>query len=121
MSDDGKLIRRLLEGLSVGDPMSQVVVALAVGAVAYAMWRLVRAEDPPVSRGDWVRLISIVAAGAGAIIGILGLVAAVSFSVEAGQHLALFGSAVFFTGFLVALVSLTIDLRSELRGRERGD
>jgi len=121
MSGDDTLIRRLLAGLSVGDPMSYAVVAIAVAAVAYAMWRLIRAEDPPVTGGDWVRLIAIVAAGAGAIIGILGLVAAVSFAAEAGQHAALFGSAVFFTGFLVALVSLSVDVRSELRERRNSD
>jgi hypothetical protein len=117
MSDDGSFIRRILEGLSEGDPFSYVAMAVAVGAVAYAMWRLVRHEDPPESTADWVRLISIVAAGAGAIVGILGLVAEFSFASGLGQHVALLGSALFFSGFLVALISLTVKARSRLRGR----
>ncbi len=86
--DDGRLIRRLLEGLSEGDPFSYVVIAIAVGVVAFMMWRLLREEDPPQTRADWVRLIGIVAAGAGAIAGLLGLVADVSFAPGVGQQAA---------------------------------
>lgn len=121
MLDERQLARGVLEGLKDGNPFSWIVVALAIGAVTYAMWRLLRHEDPPSTRGDWVRLISIVAAGAGAIIGILGLVAEVYFAGQAGQHLALFGSAVFFLGFLIALVSLSVQVRARLRGRASGD
>jgi len=118
MSDEGRLIRRLLEGLGEGDPFSYVVVALLVGLVTYAMWRLVREEEPPQSKTDWTRLIAIVSAGAGAIIGILGLVAAFAFDSRIGPHLALLGSALFFLGFLVALILLTVEFRS--RWRENG-
>jgi purine-cytosine permease-like protein len=113
--DDGRLIRRILEGLSEGDPFSYVVIAIAVGVVAFMMWRLLREEDPPQTSADWVRLIGIVAAGAGAIAGLLGLVADVSFAPGVGQHVALFGSGIFFAGFLVALVSLTVKARTRLR------
>ena len=79
--------------------------------------RLLRDELPPKSRIEWVRLISIVVAGAGAIIGILGLVAEFSFAPGTGQHAALLGSASFFGGFLVALISLTIELNQKTRNQ----
>lgn len=116
MSDEGELLRRLLEGIGHGDPFSYVVVALVVALVTYAMWRLVREEDPPESTADWVRLIAIVSAGAGAITAILGLVAALASESGFGPHLALAGSALLFLGFLVALISLTVKLRDTLRG-----
>jgi len=115
--DEGRLLQRLLEGLGEGDPFSYVVVALALVTVAYMMWRLLREELPPASRIQWVRLISIVAAGAGAIVGILGLVAEFSFAPDIGRHAALFGSAIFFAGFLVALISLTVELNARMRGQ----
>ena len=77
--------------------------------------RLLRDELPPKSRIEWVRLISIVVAGAGAIIGILGLVAEFSFAPGTGQHAALLGSAFFFGGFLLALISLTVELNRKTR------
>lgn len=118
MSDDGGLIRSFLEGVGKGDPFSYVVLAIAVGAVVFAMWRLLREEEPPQRRSDWVRLIAIVAAGAGAVAGLLGLVADVSFAPGTGQHIALLGSGVFFAGFLVALISLSLEARRRLRQDE---
>ena len=113
---EGRLIRRLLEGVGQGDPSSYIVVALAVALVTYAMWRLIREEKPPESRSDWVRLIAIVTAGAGAIMGILGLVGAFAFDSAIGSHVALLGSALFFVGFLVALISLTVEIRARIKG-----
>lgn len=116
MPDEGRLLSRLLEGLGEGDPFSYVAVALVLGLVAYATWRLLREELPPRNRIQWVRLISIVAAGAGAILGILGLVATFSFAPDTGQHVALLGSGFFFVGFLIALISLTVELNAKMRG-----
>ena len=116
MPDEGGFIRRLLEGIGEGDPFSYVAVVLVVGLVTYAMWRLVREEDPPTTRSDWIRLLAIVAAGAGAITGILGIVAAFAFDSRIGPHLALAGSSLFFIGFLVALISLTVKLGNLMRG-----
>jgi hypothetical protein len=116
MPEEERLLERLLGGLGEGDPFSYVVVALALGMVAYATWRLLRDELPPRSRVEWVRLISIVVAGAGAILGILGLVATFSFAPRTGQHLALLGSGFFFVGFLVALISLTVEVNAKMRG-----
>ena len=118
MPDEGGLLRSLLEGIGEGDPFSYVAVVLAVGLVTYAMWRIVRGEFPPSSRSDWVRLIGIVGAGAGAIMGILGIVAAFAFDSRLGPHLALVGSAMFFLGFLVALISLTVDVRAHFRDED---
>lgn len=117
MPEEGRFLESLLEGLGDGDPFSYVAVVLALGAVAYAMWRLLRDELPPKSRVEWVRLISIVVAGAGAILGILGLVATFSFAPRMGQHVALLGSGFFFGGFLVALISLTVELNTRMRGQ----
>lgn len=117
MPDEGRLLQRLLEGLGAGDPFSYVAVAIALGVIAYVMWRLIRDELPPRSRIQWVRLIAIVTAGAGAILGVLGLVSTFSFAPQLGPHVALLGSALFFGGFLVALISLTIELNARMRGR----
>lgn len=117
MPEEGKLVYRLLEGLGEGDPLSLVFVALMLGLVGYAMWRLVREELPPGSRVQWVRLISIVVAGAGAILGVLGLVAEFSFAPSIGRHAALAGSLLFFGGFLAALISLAVELSTPTRGR----
>lgn len=117
MPEEGRLLERLLGGLGEGDPFSYVAVALALGGVAYMMWRLLRDELPPKSRIQWVRLMAIVAAGAGAILGIVGLAATFSFAPRAGQHMALLGSAFFFVGFLVALISLTVELNTKMRGQ----
>jgi len=116
MPEDGGFLQRLLDGLGEGDPFSYVAVVLALGAVVYGMWRLLRDELPPRSRIQWVRLISIVVAGAGAIIGILGLMAEFSFAPGLGQHAALLGSGFFFGGFLVALISLTVEFNARMRG-----
>lgn len=116
MPDEIGFLQGLLEGIGTGDPFSYVVVVLIVGVVTYIMWRLVREEDPPQTRSDWVRLIAIVAAGAGAITGILGIVTAFAFDSGVGPHLALAGSALFFAGFLVALISLTLKLGALMRG-----
>lgn len=115
MLQEGRLVEGLLGGFGEGDPFSYVVVALSLGVVAYMVWRLLRDELPPKSRIEWVRLISIVVAGAGAVLGILGLVAEFSFAPGTGQHAALLGSAFFFGGFLVALISLTIELNTKTR------
>lgn len=115
MPDEGGLIRRLLEGIGDGDPFSYVAVALVVGLVTYAMWRLIKEELPPQGLSDWVRLIAIITAGAGAITGILGIVAAVAIEARFGPYLALAGSALFFAGFLVALISLTVEVRTGQR------
>ena len=117
MPEEGRFLSRLLGGLGEGDPFSYIAVALALGLVAYAMWRLLREELPPRDPIQWVRLISIVVAGAGAILGILGLVAAFSFAPDTGQHVALLGSGFFFVGFLVALISLTVELNAKMRGQ----
>ncbi len=117
MPEEGRFLYRLLDGLGQGDPFSYVVVALLLGLIGYAMWRLLRDELPPKNRVEWVRLISIVVAGAGAIIGVLGLVAEFSFAPGSGQHAALLGSIFFFGGFLVALISLTIELRTKTGGQ----
>lgn len=116
MPEEGRFLYRLLEGLGEGNPVSFAAVALLLGLVGYAIWRLLREELPPKSRVEWVRLISLVVAGAGAIIGILGLVAEFSFAPGSGQHAALLGSAFFFGGFLVALISLTVELNRKMRG-----
>lgn len=116
MPVEGGFLQGLLAGLGEGDPFSYVAVVLALGAVAYGMWRLLKEELPPRSRIQWVRLIAIVVAGAGAIIGILGLVAEFSFAPGLGQHAALLGSGLFFAGFLVALISLTVELNVRMRG-----
>ena len=115
MPEEGRLLYRLLEGLGEGDPFSYVAMALVLGLIAYAMWRLLREELPPRSRVQWVRLISIVTAGAGAILGVLGLVAEFSFASSAGRHGALAGSILFFGGFLVALISLAVELSRQMR------
>ena len=116
MPEEGKFLYRLLTGLGEGDPFAYIAVVCLLGLVGYAMWRLLREELPPKSRVQWVRLISIVVAGAGAVIGILGLVAEFSFAPGLGQHAALLGSSFFFGGFLVALISLTVELNSKVRG-----
>jgi hypothetical protein len=117
MPEEGRFLYRLLEGLGEGDPFSFLAVAFLLGLVGYAMWRLLREELPPKNRVEWVRLISIVVAGAGAIIGILGLVAEFSFAPGPGKYAALLGSAFFFGGFLVALISLTMELNARMRGQ----
>ena len=117
MPEEGRLLYRFLTGLGEGDPFSFIAVALLLALVGYATWRLLRDELPPKSRIEWVRLIAIVVAGAGAIIGILGLVAEFSFAPGTGQHAALLGSAFFFGGFLVALISLTIELNKKTRSQ----
>ena len=117
MPEEGRLLYRLLEGLGEGDPFSYLAVVLLLCLVGYAMWRLLREELPPKNRIQWVRLISVVIAGAGAIIGILGLVAEFSFAPGTGQHAALLGSGFFFGGFLVALISLTVELNTKMRGQ----
>jgi hypothetical protein len=117
MPDEGGFLERLLGGLGEGDPFSYVVVVLALAAVGYGMWRLLRDELPPKNRIQWVRLMAIVVAGGGAIIGILGLVAEFSFAPGTGQHAALLGSGLFFCGFLVALISLTVELNTRMRGQ----
>ena len=115
MPEEGRFLYRLLAGLGEGDPFSYVAVAIAIGVVVYATWRLLREEEPPQNKHEWVRLIAIVAAGAGAILGILGLVAEFSFAPGMGQHVALLGSGFFFVGFLVALISLTVELNARMR------
>ena len=115
MPEDGRFLYRLMAGLGEGDPFSYVAVAIAIGVVVYAVWRLLREEKPPQSNNEWARLISIVVAGAGAIVGILGLVAEFSFAPGMGQHVALLGSCFFFIGFLVALISLTVELNARTR------
>lgn len=115
MPEEGRFLYRLLEGLGEGNPLSYVAVAILLGLVAYAMWRLLREELPPRSRVQWVRLISIVTAGAGALTGVLGLVAEFSFAPIAGRHVALVGSILFFGGFLVALISLAVELSAQMR------
>lgn len=117
MPEEGRFLYRLLQGLGEGDPLSYVAVAFLLGLVGYAMWRLLREELPPKTRVQWVRLISIVVAGAGAIIGILGLVAEFSFAPGTGEHAALLGSVFFFAGFLIALISLTVELKTGTRGQ----
>ncbi len=117
MPEEGRFLQRLLEGLGDGDPFSYIAVAIALGAITYVMWRLIRDELPPRSRVQWVRLISIIVAGAGAILGVLGLVSTFSFAPELGQHAALVGSLLFFGGFLAALISLTVELNARTRGR----
>jgi len=47
----------------------------------------------------------------------LVLAATFSFAPRAGQHLALLGSVFFFVGFLVALISLTVELSTKMRGQ----
>lgn len=110
MPEEGRFMYRLLEGLGEGNPISFAAMALVLALVGYAMWRLLREELPPRSRVQWVRLISIVVAGAGAILGIIGLVAEFSFAPAVGRHAALAGSILFFGGFLVALISLAVEL-----------
>jgi hypothetical protein len=117
MPEEGRFLYRFLEGLGQGDPFSYIAVVLLLSLVGSAMWRLLRDERPPKSKVEWVRLISIVAAGAGAIIGILGLVAEFSFAPGIGRHAALLGSGLFFLGFLVALISLTVELNTKVRGQ----
>jgi biotin transporter BioY len=113
--EEGRFLYRLLEGLGEGNPLSFLAVALVLGLIAYAMWRLLREELPPRGRVQWVRLISIVTAGGGAIVGLLGLVAEFSFAPSAGRHAALAGSILFFGGFLVALISLAVELSAQMR------